>query len=61
MQRLSTQHASVVLGRLLGTEQQDAGEGRDWLERDREGAAWLSSTEVGPLSTVDRTHLDFGI
>lgn len=61
MQRLSVQHAFVKLGRLLGAEQQDAGEGRDWLEWDGEGAVGLSRTQVGPLSTVDHTHLDLGI
>lgn len=61
MQRLSTQHAAVVQGRLLGAEQKDAGECRDWLERGWQGAARLGGTEVGPLSTVHRTHLDLGI
>lgn len=56
MQRLTTQHASVKLRRLLRAKQQDAGEGRDWLEGDWEGA--LSSAEVGPLATVHCTHLD---
>lgn len=58
MQRLTTQHAPVVQGRLLGPEHQDGGEGCDWLKGDWEGGAWLSGTEVGPLSTVDCTHLD---
>lgn len=62
MQRLSVQHASVNLGRLLGAEQQDAGEGRDWLERPRLGAVRLSRrAQVDPLGTVDHTHLDLGV
>ena len=56
MQRLTTQHASVVPGCLLGAEEQDTGKGRDWLERD--GVAWLSGAQVGPLSTVDGAHLN---
>lgn len=58
MQLLTTQHASVVQGRLLWSEHQDGGEGCDWLEQDREGSTCLSSTKVGPLPTVDCTHLD---
>lgn len=62
MQRLATQHSSVLLGRLLGAEQQDAWEGCDWLEGDV--PAGLSGAEVGPIATVDHTHLnivDLGI
>lgn len=60
MKRLNTQHASVVLGRLLGAQQRDAGEGSDRLKGHREGAAGLCCTEVGPLPTVNRAHLDRG-
>lgn len=62
MQRLSVQHAFVNLGQPLGAEQQDAGEGRDRLERDGAGAARLSRrAQVGPLGTVDHTHLDLRV
>ena len=61
VQRLATQHASVSLGRLLGAEQQDAGEGPDWLEGVRAvGGHWLSGAEVGPLPAVDHAHLNAG-
>lgn len=60
MQRVGAQHASVVLGRLPGAEQQDGGEHRDRLERDRGGGARLGGAEVGPHGTVDRGHLDLG-
>lgn len=56
MQRLPGQRSGVALGRLLRLDQQNAGELRDWLKRD--GCARLSGAQVGPLSTVDDTHLD---